>query len=747
MNILIVNAFGKTKSGEQSFKTICKIIDDLFHKVAFKSGIENFYYTYRNVEELEDFVYNYPENKKATLQKIQEFKKNFEKLDFVFIEGLEKKYLPWSKEGLKLQYLIKLCEETKKNLYAGGIGMLHLLYYLATNGNYKNFINSNGDFPCIEDLDKIPYDYLMNLKGEDAFLDFATGDVYKFNNEEWTPIMNIGIHKLIYAEKFKNRRGKFVLKDFKLNKNPELISCRKKEIKCKIIKQYCLHYLVKNIPVEFVAYTSLTWFQHNFNVNNLKLQYKTIYDSNFGSVVIEHCNSVGNIFHILKNYPETISLLENFIRKKFYEVHTKNIVFIRDKQPEDPFYSEEAKKLFACVVREKPIDKQSGVTQNCLNPKSTENLVNKSRFFYHITKDENEGKHCGISYNNHDMIFVENNSVFKKVLQMSENAKNIESNVFRPEKLTINEILGDDYDYLNPDPKWDDDKIIEYYKKKGREICSRLEEFKETDQDKENKLTKINLNNSKKRPKTGSFSSSSSIYSSKKSSQSLTSRASLSSTLTKNSITKSSVNQSLSSNKKLINKTENNKLPTFPRNSKSKDFLTININNTNSERINQRFNSDVNEGVLTFLFPYINEEDFKRKTFTEGRNKNSNLKVVRINQERRIKSNFNKKYKKYDKELNTFRDKPSIRCSSDYITEDEARRREFIESKKQWMIPEDFHRVFGKRTNQLREKAEKDKNSPKEYIPNIYQTFVLGYQFRPSDKNKSKWMSKRDFIV
>ena len=56
MNILIVNAFGKTKSGEESFKTICKIIDDLFHKVAFKSGIENFYYTYLNVEELEDFV-------------------------------------------------------------------------------------------------------------------------------------------------------------------------------------------------------------------------------------------------------------------------------------------------------------------------------------------------------------------------------------------------------------------------------------------------------------------------------------------------------------------------------------------------------------------------------------------------------------------------------------------------------------------------------------------------------------------
>jgi hypothetical protein len=344
------------------------------------------------------------------------------------------------------------------------------------------------------------------------------------------------------------------------------------------------------------------------------------------------------------------------------------------------------------------------------------------------------------------MIFVENNSVFKKILPMSENAKNIESNIFRPEKLTANEILGDDYDYLNPDPKWDDDKIIDYYKRKGREICSRLEEFKETDVDKENKFTKNDINVSKSRPKTGSFSSSSSYYSSKKSRNSFLSRESLSSNLTKNSITKNSI-KSISTNKKLINKTENNKIPPIQRNSKNKDFLTININNTNTERSNQRFFSDINETVLTFLFPYINEEDFKRKTFTEGRSKNSNLKVVRINQERRIKSNFNKKFKKYDKELNTFRDKPSIRCSSEYITEDEARRRELMESKKHWMIPEDFHRVFGKRTNQLREKAEKDKNSPKEYIPNIYETHVLGYQFRDTDKNKSKWMSKRDFIV
>ena len=37
----------------------------------------------------------------------------------------------------------------------------------------------------------------------------------------------------------------------------------------------------------------------------------------------------------------------------------QKISFLSEKNKEDHFYSEEAKKLFACVVREKPIDKQS----------------------------------------------------------------------------------------------------------------------------------------------------------------------------------------------------------------------------------------------------------------------------------------------------------------------------------------------------------------------------------------------------
>ena len=696
MNILIVNGFGKSEKGKDAFDRFCSIIEELLKKISFKSGIENFLYSYRSVDELDDFVYNLPSNEKATDEKKLEYKKNFDKLDLIFIDGKEYNNLPWLPQGFKLLSLIELCEKTGKIVFAGGIAMLSLIYYLATNGKYKNYINSNGEFPSIEDLSKIPYHYLTNLKREDAFLDYVTGDVYEFKStNEWVPIMNIGIHKLLYAEKFHNR-GKYVMKEYHLSKNKDLVSTTKKEIKIKIIKQYCLHWLVKNLPVEFVANTTLTWYQHNFCVNNRINQFKVICDSNFGAMVIEHRNSIGVMFHIQKQFPHSVTLLHNFIAKKFIEVQTKTSYI----EKTDQFESEEAKKLFRCVVREPPPDYSSGITLNCTNPRSTENLVNKSRFFYNTSFNTKEGKYCGLSYNNHDMIFLSNNAVIKKKIPYNKNLT--ETEIVTPVILTAEQILKDDYDYLKPDPSWDDQKLIDFYKKKSREICKILEESQTTDTS-ANKLTK---KSNTIRPQ------SKSILSSKSSSNYSSSR------------------MSSSKSKTVFNQSNNN--------SKVPQSKTLNLKDEQKKK-------NENESVLTMLFPYIKQEEFQMKSFNpESNNDEKNLEVIKLNQERRIKSNFNKKFKKYDKELNTFRDKPSIRCSSAYVTEDEARRREFIESKKLWMCPEDFKRVFGKRTINSNIKKESSKEDG-EYIPNVFKEPNYEHQFREFDK--TRWVSKRDFIV
>ena len=59
------------------------------------------------------------------------------------------------------------------------------------------------------------------------------------------------------------------------------------------------------------------------------------------------------------------------------------------------------------------------------------------------------------------------------------------------------------------------------------------------------------------------------------------------------------------------------------------------------------------ESVLNMLFPYVNENDFRIEPFKSGTDireeylqKRQNSKVVKVNLERRIKSNFIRKYKK-----------------------------------------------------------------------------------------------------
>ena len=257
-------------------------------------------------------------------------------------------------------------------------------------------------------------------------------------------------------------------------------------------------------------------------------------------------------------------------------------------------------------------------------------------------------------------------------------------------------------DKIKIDSHWDDETIIEYYKKKTREICARLEE--------EEKIKRKDL--------------------------------------------------LLNNNKNFIIKNTNNaQSQKLKRNSSS--FREQNTNNKSKldrPSFHNRIGSakpkivkkiEENESVLNMLFPYVNENDFKIEPFKSGadlrkekRKKNSNIPVIKVNQERRIKSNFLEKFKKYDKELNTYADNPSIRRSSAYATEEQIRRREFIESKKLWVTTADFRRVVGKMSEneRIKEQLKNETHIPDKYV----EPSILGI-CRTFDK--SKWISKKNFIV
>ena len=249
------------------------------------------------------------------------------------------------------------------------------------------------------------------------------------------------------------------------------------------------------------------------------------------------------------------------------------------------------------------------------------------------------------------------------------------------------------------DSNWDDDIIIDFYKKQVREICHELAK---------NPKRKTELS------KNTNFILRNARYI------------------------------------KELNKNKNKKLNYYRLTHKK-----LNDEQKNESTKLQSFKTkDNNDSVINMLFPYVNEDDFKMEKFKTGedllndeRLKIGKIPIIKLRQERKIRSNFMRKYKKYDKDLSTYASKPTIRCSSAYLTEDQRRRREFLKSKEYWVSSNDFKRYFNNNNEQKLSKEQKLKrNKSMNLIPSEKYIGQFHQQnFRLVDR--TKWLSKRGFVI
>lgn len=745
MNILLVNAFGSSPSAKARFSSFCEIIKSLFKKVSEKSGIDNFYFIYRTPKTITDFIYNYDINPGEATQNDSLNKKNFDKIDIVFIEGGEK-YIPWDEKGLRLSEFVKLCKITGKIIYLGGVGFETLIYYLATGArNEFNFINAKGEIQAIEEIQKIPSNFLSNLKKNDNFLDFVTGDILEYRSvyHTWVPIMNIGLHKQIAAEKFMER-GKFVLpdgfkgKDYIKNKNTLVSNCH--EIKVNVLRQYLSHYLLNDLPVEFVAFTTLTWFPHFFNVSFKKYQFKVICQCDKGPVVIEHENSIGVAFHPQVNYVETVKILENFISKKFQDVQDKLFSFkkanIKIVENELPLMFRNYKLNDEQKKGKNLLDAQFNITYS--NSQSNIGKVNSSRSFNRIKKVRNEAGHVGFGFNNRDMIFVENNSIIQKsilynkkklqeilspeqqrqeilndMFSIKRNENTRISTIFQPiftnkkQKINQNNIMKTlkEGKYANDDDengleymtfidrgKMDEKQLIAFYKKARRRVCLKLDEIEHTtnfgtknyEKYKDSKLYKNFIKKAKKKTKFNLTDNN--FYKPKNKNRIKTTNALLMIEKDKDKQKKmNTINMEAAYQSLMKNVPQDKKFLKTQSNFYHKKKYSLKIKNNNDD------NKDDNEDIDYF---YNNKNDAKN----------------------RIKE-LQEKWKEYDQ-----------------LSPEQRQRREFLESKKKWVSKEDFHRVFGIHTTAIKP------------IPNVmsYGKPVTDYKFREIDHDK--WITPNGFV-
>ena len=713
MNILIVNAFGSSSQDKSKFTSFCNLIKDSLKKFSQNSGIDNFCFIYRTPNTISDFIYNGDCNPGEETKESLINRKNFEKLDMVFIDGSEK-YLPWKDKGYRLYEFIRLCKTTNKILFAAGVGMQFLIYYLATGSNTLfNFINSKGEIQAVEELEKIPVNFLKKLKKNDFFLDFVTGDILEYHiiNQIWSPIMNIGLHKQIAAEKYMSR-GKFILpdnfkgKDYLSNPESTIVSnCH--EILNKITREYLSSYLVNDIPNEFVGYTSLTWFPHFFNVSFRKYNFQAICLSDKGISVIEHDNSVGVAFHPKTGYKESIMFLDNFIKNKFREVQTKLFKFqnklVFTELEEFPsmfrkfrYNDEENKRKYLANLK---VPKVNNFIENVYN----------STAFNREKKVKNEAKHVGFGFNNRDMIFVENNAIIQNPIGFEDekDKKNIKqkytgiglgdifslkrnentriSEIFKPQynkKLSIIPINKDKkdkndkkeikktefdngMDYLTfiKREKMDENQLISYYKKTRRNVCLKLKEI-------------------------DNFSNLKYIMNKKNKSKTL-----------KNNKLKLHLRTTNSFYKK--------------KNEMNKNFTNQNLESDNYKETNNLKEMEAEYNSLTGGF-----HSRPIKTALTSKNRmHQTLNTFSEEKEKPKEKGLISRWKKYEN-----------------LSPEQIQRKEFLESKKKWISKEDFHRHFGARTTSIKPIAN----------IMIYGEPVSSHRYR--DINPLKWITPNGFI-
>ena len=732
MNILIINAFSNTTNGKARFLSFANLIKTTFKRISHNSGIENLNYIYRTPDNLDDYIFDFI----YTTIEGDIKRKNFEKLDIVFIDGTEN-FLPWQDKGLKLCSFIRLCKLTDKILFASGVGMLSLIYYLATGTHSDyNFINSEGEIEVIEELQKIPESYLKEIKKNDNFLDYVTGDVMQYQNlnKNWISIMNIGLHKVISAEKY-YERGKFVLnnnfmgKDYIKNKNSIISNC--KELKVQITKHFNSHYLINNMPLEFTVYSTLTWFPHNFNVTYKKFQFKIIGMSFKGAVLIEHENSVGASFHPNSSYKESILILQNFIKQKFnliqnklFKYNNQDNIIINNEEDTIPMFR-------AYQINDEQNIRKINEIKNGHKIVSSEELVNLSRAFSRVKQYKNNANHVGFSYNNRDMVFVENNSInqrpvssvdlFKKnnifhKKSISEDKFNNENLIKRNENTRISEIFKvedkkvnklnynnfnskdisnkfienakkeiekneqntENYMQFVDKGKMDENQMINYFKKVRKNIDEKLEEIKITSEYRRYKnYTKYNEENKKNKNK-----------------------------IIKNlKLNKTNLNFFRTKNN---NKSKLNIKSHTSRNKTNKnDLISIFPEQTIIPENKKHY------GTYRELSPKLKPET----TFPDLTYENNNNKKQKLNKTNLIQKINNKKYE--------YR----------YITLEEYERKEFLESKKKWVSKEDFHRFFGLHTTSLKP------------IPNAMESGQPISKYKYREIKPEKWMTSNGFIV
>lgn len=218
-----------------------------------------------------------------------------------------------------------MCLLTQKSLFASTFSMQALVFLCATNFEKPISIVNGPDGSLIDSI----YQQAPS-NANSFFLDSVTGDLYSYyaSTGQWSPIGNAGLHSNRAAQGY-NSIGKYMLKGpiYKPQPRSDQIGRflqRNYEAFCSVKKLHLQHWLLKQVPLEFLAPLKNSWDTHPFNFVSPLRTFITLAESQKGPVLIAlGDNIIGAQFSVEIQYPETLKIFQNFIQTKLKEITNK----------------------------------------------------------------------------------------------------------------------------------------------------------------------------------------------------------------------------------------------------------------------------------------------------------------------------------------------------------------------------------------------------------------------------------------
>lgn len=171
-----------------------------------------------------------------------------------------------------------------------------------------------------------------------------------------------------------------------------------------------------------------------------------------------------------------------------------------------------------------------------------------------------------------------------------------------------------------------------------------------------------------------------------------------------------------------------------------KNIKSDNENNKESQKDEWEYddiltNQDYRRSIFHSLYPYLDydlvpkeKEPFIPIKSVEKYHKQR--EVIRLNlSKKQFYNNYDKNFKKYEKDLDSYGDTNYVKSEGEYITKTEQDRREDNEKRKKWVCKKDFCRIFPTKKYEILSSGNSDPLS----IP------INQHKFREEDK--SKWIA------